>query len=436
MSLTYRWSSFSSATRSARLLNDLFVTLSLSNGISFSGVTIDNVLGEGVELCHPDCHHRRMTHGVRLSTVAVRFASSGGGTMHGKGTQWEAAVSTFAHLVGSIPEDTPEAAMTAALERLGPHLRWLPDGETGPRRDWIVHLIDSFRAHPDLELKRDGQWTDYDDVPVFRVRDGHTLTATALDLGYASAFEHGFPVFARLRAEHNRPDLAFQVGIPGDFDLALFTFGPSGPFRHRAPFREATLAEIAAIHSRAGDEVVFQIEVPAELIFVARMPPPAQPAMAAYLARGITSLAGAAPVGVRFGVHLCLGDMNHRALARMRDVRPLVQLANAIAARWPSGRPLEFVHAPLAAAAEPPPNQRRFYQPLEELRLDPSVALVAGFIHEGLSLKANRALHQHLGELLDRPVGVATTCGLGRRDPAAALETMDLAAAVCTAAAG
>lgn len=324
--------------------------------------------------------------------------------------------------------------MTAALDRLGPHLRWLPDGETGPRRHWIVHIIDSFRAHPDLELRRDGQWTDYDDLPVFQVRRGHTLSAESLDFGYASAFEHSFPVFQRLRSEHNRPDLAFQVGLPGDFDMALFTFGPAGPFRQRAPFTEATLAEIAAIHRQAGDEVVFQIEVPAELIFVARMPPPAQPAMAAYLARGIASLAAGAPEGARFGVHLCLGDMNHRALGRMSDVRPLVHLANAIGQRWPSGRRLEFVHAPLAAAVEPPPNRRRFYEPLEQLRLDPDVAFIAGFVHERLSLEAHRALHAHLRGLVDRPVGVATTCGLGRRDREAALTTMDLAAALCAAA--
>lgn len=340
-----------------------------------------------------------------------------------------------AHLVGSLPGDTAETAMRTALERLGPHLRWLPDGETGPRRDWIVHVIDSFRAHPDLELRREGQWTDYDDIPVFRLRDGHTLSAASLELGYASWFEDSFPIFQRLRIEYDRPDLIFQVGVPSDLDMALFTFGPSGPFRHRAPFREATLAEITAIHRQAGDDVVFQIEMPAELVFAARMPPPAQPAMAAYLAHGITRLVAAAPEGARFGIHLCLGDMHHRALGRMSDVRPLVHLANAIDKRWPAGRRLEFVHAPLAAAAEPPPNRLAFYQPLTKLRLDPAVAFIAGFVHEQLSLDANRALHARLHELLHRPVGVATSCGLGRRERDAALETMDLTAALCAPAA-
>lgn len=39
------------------------------------------------------------------------------------------------HLVGSIPADNAEQAMRTAVERLGEHLRTLPDGETGERRN-------------------------------------------------------------------------------------------------------------------------------------------------------------------------------------------------------------------------------------------------------------------------------------------------------------
>lgn len=339
-----------------------------------------------------------------------------------------------AHLVGSLPFDSPREAMAAAFDRLGPCLRWVPDGETGDRRDWITHIIESCREHPDLELRRDGAWTDYDDVPRFSIRPGRELSAEALELGHLAAFETSYPVFEELREQHGRGDVSFQVGIPGDLDLSLFTLGPFGPARHRQPFTDATLREIRAIHARAGEDVVFQIEVPAELVFLARTPGPAQPAMAAYLARGITDLAAAAPPSTRFGVHLCLGDMNHRALGRMRDVSPLVRLSNAIAARWPEFRPLEFIHAPFAAAVEPPPNRRAFYQPLERLRLAPDTAFMAGFVHEALTLEAHRTLKAHLEGLIGRPIGVASSCGLGRRSREEAQRCMDLAAALCGAA--
>lgn len=339
----------------------------------------------------------------------------------------------LAHLVGSIPLDSAEEAMSAALERMGPNLRWVPDGETGERTNWIIHIVESFRQHPDLELKREGDWSDYDATPVFKIRDGRTLTGDSLDFGHVEAFEQHYPLFLKLREQHGRGALAYQVGLPGDFDMALFTLGPLGPFRHRRPFTETTLRTIRTIHDRAGSDVVFQIEIPAELVFVAKMPAPLQPAMAKFLARGIANLAAQSPAGARFGVHLCLGDMNHRALGRMTDVSPLVHLSNAIVAGWPAGRPLEFVHAPFAAAIEPPPNRTSFYAPLRDLRLPADVEFIAGFAHEDQTLDAQQALHEHLDGLVGREVGIATACGLGRREREQALAAMDRTAALVEA---
>ena len=335
----------------------------------------------------------------------------------------------IAHLVGSIPLESAEVAMTAALERLGPNLRWLPDGETGERTNWIIHIIESFRQHPDLEMTSEGKWSDYNDIPRFAVRKGHTLTGDSLDFGHVADFDASYPTFLKLREQLGHEDLAFQQGLPGDFDMALFTLGPAGAFRHRKPFTEATLRTIRTIHERAGDDVVFQIEVPAELVFVAKMPGPLQPLMAAFLARGIVNLARQSPEGARFGVHLCLGDMNHRALGRMTDVSPLVHLSNAIQ-KGSSSRPLEYIHAPFAAAIEPPVNNRAFYRPLTKLQLPPTVEFIAGFAHEDQTLHAQRALRDHLDGLLGRDVGIATACGLGRREPEAALAAMDRTAAL------
>ncbi len=274
-----------------------------------------------------------------------------------------------AHLVGSLPGGDADDAMRLAMTTLGSSLRTLPDGETGERHNWIIHIIEAMRSHPDLEVKKDGDWSDYDKTPVFRVRRGHTLRADSLDFGHVKTFEENWPAFARLRTEQGRPNLAFQVGVPGDFDMALFTLGPVGAFRHRAVFRQATLREIREIYRRAGNDVVFQIEIPAELAFVARMPAPARPLMAASMARGVARLVELSPAGARFGVHLCLGDMNHRALALMPDTTPVVLLANAMIRAWPAGRDLEFVHAPFAAAEKMPRTDPAWYAPLVRLKL-------------------------------------------------------------------
>src|SRR5712691_1909163 len=269
----------------------------------------------------------------------------------------------YAHLVGSVPAPDPAAAMQLAAGKLGRALKCLPDGETGDRRNWVLNISESFRDHPDVRLVKDGGWTSYDDMPRFGVRPGHRLYAAALDLGIAKAAAD-----ARAEFEALRPQLAdgasFQVGIPGDLDLALFTFGPTGPVRYRRPFTEALGAAMHEVHGQFGDDAIFQLEVPAELVLLARAPAPARPALATMLGRGIGALAQAGPPGARFGVHLCLGDMNHQALGRVTDASPLTQLSNAIARRWPRERTLEYLHLPLAAADDPPATDASFYAPL------------------------------------------------------------------------
>jgi hypothetical protein len=322
-----------------------------------------------------------------------------------------------AHLVGSLPAPDAGAAMAQGLDALGARLGTLPDGETGERYHWIIHIVDALRDHPDLVLKRDGDWSDYDRVPVFAERPGRRLTGAALDLGHVAAFEASWPQFLAAREAAGDPDLAFQVGIPGDLDMALFVFGPVVALRRRRPFTDATLVEIEAIHARAGRDVVFQLELPVELVMVARAPATLQPVVARLLARGVAALAARAPDGARFGIHLCLGDMNHRALGRLRDTAPLVALANAIARAWPVGRPLEYVHAPFAGAEVPPPTAPRWYAPLDRLRLPAGTRFVAGFAHEDAALADQRFVLELIERSLGGTVGVATSCGLGRRTP-------------------
>jgi len=114
-------------------------------------------------------------------------------------------------------------------------------------------------------------------------------------------------------------------------------------------------------------------------------------------------------------VHLCLGDLNHKSLANMRDITPAVLVANEIAAAWPSGRPLEFIHMPFAAAEQPPSFDPAFYEPLRRLDIPESVRFVAGCIHESLSGDRQVELLRMIEDRLGREADVAAACGLGRR---------------------
>jgi hypothetical protein len=336
-----------------------------------------------------------------------------------------------AHLVGSLPGPDPVTAMTTALELLRPHLRTLPDGETGERRNWVISIIDGLRNHPDLRLKKPGDWSDYDKTPVLAIRDGHKLYGASLDFGHVAAVTQSFPQFEKVKESAGLPQLRFQEGVPGDFDLAMFTLGPVGALRHRRPFTEASLAEIRDVKKITGPDTLFQIEVPVELVLLAKAPAATRPALAGFLARAVTALAAGAAEGTRFAVHLCLGDMNNRAFGLMTDVTPLVLLANAVMKAWPAGRPLEILHAPFAAADQPATTDVAFYRPLSKLKLVAGVQFAAGFAHESQSLADQRQIRSVIEDHLQRQVLIAAACGLGRRSPAGGRAVLERTAELC-----
>jgi hypothetical protein len=308
--------------------------------------------------------------------------------------------------------------MDQALSRLAPYLDRLSDGETGDRHLWCTPVIEKLRANPDVELLRDGDWSDYDHVAQWKVRDGHTLDPANLRMHYALAFRNSYPSFRILREDHGRPDLRFQVGIVAPIDLAIYAFGEAA-FADPSileGWQVATVRDIEEIHAEAGDDVVFQIETVVALVAIAQADDAAQPAVAAQMAETMLDTIRRSPAGARFGIHLCLGDFHHTAYGGMRNVRPLVLLANAIAAGFPDDRVLEFVHAPFAAAKEPPIAEESFYEPLSELALPDDTRFIAGFLHESLDTEAHRELLARIERLTGREVDVAAACGLGRRD--------------------
>ena len=333
------------------------------------------------------------------------------------------------HLVGSLPGADAQEAMSDAVQRVGDHLAGLPDGETGERRNWVISMVEALRTHPDLEEVRAGDWSDYDKVPRMKVRSGRTFSAATIDLGIVAAATAARPVYERLADGRRFP---FQVGIPGDVDLALFTFGPIGSLRHRKPFTDALVSTIRQVRDLYDDDVVFQIEIPAEVVLLARAPRPARPALARLLAKAVTGLAARTDPGTRFGLHLCLGDMNHRPFGRISDAEALVLLTNAITAAWPQGRPLTFVHLPLAHADEPPSTSAAFYAPLAGLRLPPGVRVVAGFGHEEQDLAEQTAVRDAVDRAVGTPVDVSTSCGLGRRSVESGRAALDRLAELAT----
>ena len=240
-----------------------------------------------------------------------------------------------------------------------------------------------------------------------------------------AAVGDSYPVFERLREFYDLPELVFQSGVPSDLDLAMFTLGPTGALRHRRPFTEATVTEIRGVRAIAGPATVFQLELPVELVLLAKVPRAGAPSGGRTPGRPESAGSpAAAPAGSVYGLHLCLGDMNNKAFGTMRDVAPLVELTNAIVRRWPGDRRLSYVHAPFAAADQPATTDPTFYAPLDGLHLPSGTRFAAGFAHESQSLDEQLRVRGLIEERLGHPVDISAACGLGRRTPEAGLAVL------------
>ncbi|MFJ4467911.1 hypothetical protein ACIP2X_10615 [Streptomyces sp. NPDC089424] len=328
------------------------------------------------------------------------------------------------HFVGTMPQfGTAAEAFSWQVSQLGDRVRRLSGGETGPRLSWFVPLVKELKNDPKIRAVREGDWTDYDDVDRLAVRRGYELRPEDIPLRLAAWAQEELAVLdaAGTPATAERP---LQIGVPSPLDLALFILGPAGALRHVSVFLKAVAAQIERIVAVGGDRVVLQLETPAALIAVSSAPTPLRRAVAELMGRLTLQQVTRAPHGTRLGLHLCLGDMGHKARVRMRNADPLVRLANVLARRWPSGRTLEYLHLPLCGGEQPPSTDPDFHAPLRRLRIPASVELVAGIAHEKQGRDDQLAVRALVEAATGRRVDIATACGLGRRSAAEADEAV------------
>ena len=114
------------------------------------------------------------------------------------------------HLVGSLPFADAGQAMQESLQRLGETLPYLPDGETGERANYIMHLVDRLARNPALSSRevtgRLGGQTAR--MKRFSIRRGRELQLG--ELGYFRDRSASLPLFHKLREEYGRPELRYH----------------------------------------------------------------------------------------------------------------------------------------------------------------------------------------------------------------------------------
>jgi len=127
------------------------------------------------------------------------------------------------HLVGSIPLPDAESVFRAVSGAVGPHIRRLPDGETGIRKTWIKFLQDVLAENPAIEVAKDVapfkfvQWDGklIREIPRLRLKRGVEPDPGSFKTGYADMAIASWGLFDRLQnAGVIPPSVKFQISLP------------------------------------------------------------------------------------------------------------------------------------------------------------------------------------------------------------------------------
>ena len=345
-------------------------------------------------------------------------------------------MSRTVYFVGSVPFASSEEVFTTLAKAVGSHLRWLPDGETGERSDWITWLEPIFANDPALEPS--GR--------IFRVHPGaspstrYTLKPgkAAQDVRFDNLFyaDNAIESFRAFKAQKQKglvpAHVKFQVDlVPAHSVLWLYVEddiqAALDPIYNSAVKRE--IDKIAA--AIPADELAIQLDV-ASAVF-ARLERNEQSSYGATKAETqqkfadiLVDLSDHVPADIDLLFHFCYGDANHKHVVEPTDMGDMVDMANHLAQRI--RRPIQLIHMPV-------PRDRSddaYFDPLKRLQMKEGCQLCLGLVHhtDGLKGTLNRlaTASRHASGF-----AIATECGFGRRRPETIPELLEIHARAAAA---
>lgn len=332
-----------------------------------------------------------------------------------------------AHLVGSVPLGNAEEVFKRAAAVLGDRVRRLPDGETGPRSDWILWQYPVFSALPQFEIGPPGDGT-YRTLPKLRLRAGQRAEDVVFDsLGLASAAIASYKVFASLKRDGVIPShIRFQVSLATPLAPVSAFIAPENQAAIEPLYEACVLAELAAIIDAVPhDQLALQWDTRLEFALLEGIAPSWFGDVRAGVLERLLRLSRDVPADVALGFHLCYGDDYHGHFTVPADAGKLVEVANALSASL--FRPLNWLHLPVPVDAD-----EAYFAPIERLNLHPETELYLGVVHLEDGVEGARRRIAAAGRFRSS-FGIATDCGWGRGGSAAVDELLRLHEATCAA---
>ncbi|MCY4551598.1 MAG: hypothetical protein OXC28_24925 [Defluviicoccus sp.] len=328
-------------------------------------------------------------------------------------------------LVGSIGLPDPETVFRTLSASVGDLAPCLPDGECGPRANWIswqqplIARNDGFELAETTEIQLGGSMRT---IEKYRLKED--VDPGAVDfgpLGYADAAIESYGLFKTLRsAGEVAAGARFQVSLPTPVAVVFQNFVARSQALVEPAYERAMLREVERIVDTIPlEDLALQWDVAHEVLA-------ADGAWALYFddpvggaLERLARLSARVPEPCLLGFHLCYGDPGHKHVKEPRDLAVCVAFANGLCARVP--RRVDWVHMPVPKDR----NDEAYFAPLGGIDLTPDTNLYLGLVHmtDGVA-GARLRLAQAKKYVAD--FGIATECGFGRRPPETIRPLLDL----------
>lgn len=319
-------------------------------------------------------------------------------------------------LVGSVPLGNSAAVFRAASELLGQHLKRIPDGETGIRKQWVAWqypLLQSLDFVEEVPADVRAMLNYLPPRGPWRIKDGIRQEDVSFPpLGYARVALESYDVFKTMKAEGTIANaVRFQVCLPSPIAPLTQLFMPDSVPVLEPAYTKRLLQDldeiVAAIPS---DQLAIQWDVAAEFAILEGVRRYWLPKPEAELMARLAKIGNAVPEDVELGYHLCYGDSTTRHFKEPEDTALLVRVANGINARLI--RKLDWIHLPVPIER----TDDAYFAPLKHLTLFEHTELFLGLLHlddgeEGAAKRVTAA------KKFVNDFGVSTECGFGRRPP-------------------
>lgn len=318
--------------------------------------------------------------------------------------------------VGSLGMPDAETALRTVAEAIGDRAKRYPDGEPGKRAGWIRCQIDVFEANADMELvhrvnvQAGGERFDR---PYFRPMDG--VDPAAIDfgsLGYVEEAVKSYAIFKGMKSDGTiGAGTRFQVCLPTPAAVIFGFIDPEMQAAVEPAYERAMVAEVAKIVAAIpAEELAIQWDIASEVIAADGGPQIYYDDTFDGTVARVSRLCEGIPENVELGIHLCYGDPGHKHVVEPPDLANSVRYANALSKAI--SRRLDWMHMPV-------PRDRdddAYYAPLGDLDMAPDTELYLGLVHHTGGFETTRRRMQAANKFVTE-YGVATECGLGRREP-------------------